>query len=52
MGRATSGVRGMNVSEKGNRVLAVDVARDEDDLFVLTEDDGVLRRFARQESSR
>ena len=37
MGRDTSGVRGMNVSEKGNRVLAVDVARDEDDLFVLTE---------------
>jgi hypothetical protein len=37
MGRDTSGVRGMNVSEKGNRVLAVDVVRDEDDLFVLTE---------------
>jgi DNA gyrase subunit A len=37
MGRDTSGVRGMNVSEKGNRVLAVDVARDEDELFVLTE---------------
>jgi DNA gyrase subunit A len=37
MGRDTSGVRGMNVSAKGNKVLAVDVARDEDDLFVLTE---------------
>ena len=37
MGRDTSGVRGMNVSDKGNRVLAVDVVREEDDLFVLTE---------------
>ena len=37
MGRDTSGVRGMNVSDKGNRVLSLDVARDETDLFVVTE---------------
>ena len=37
MGRDTSGVRGMNVSEKGNAVLAMDVARDETELFVVTE---------------
>jgi DNA gyrase subunit A len=37
MGRDTSGVRGMNVSGKGNRVLAMDVARDETELFVVTE---------------
>jgi DNA gyrase subunit A len=37
MGRDTSGVRGMNVSEKGNEVLAMDVARDETELFVVTE---------------
>jgi DNA gyrase subunit A len=37
MGRGTSGVKGMNVSDKGNRVLALDVARDEDELFVVTE---------------
>jgi DNA gyrase subunit A len=37
MGRGTSGVKGMNVSDKGNRVLSLDVARDEDDLFVVTE---------------
>jgi DNA gyrase subunit A len=37
MGRDTSGVRGMNVSDKGNRVLTLDVARDETELFVLTE---------------
>ncbi|HEY6780182.1 MAG TPA: DNA gyrase subunit A, partial [Thermoleophilaceae bacterium] len=30
MGRDTSGVRGMNVSQKGNSVLAMDVARDDD----------------------
>jgi DNA gyrase subunit A len=36
MGRDTSGVRGMNVSEKGNYVLAMDVARDETELFVVT----------------
>ena len=37
MGRDTSGVRGMNVSEKGNCVLAMDVARDDTELFVVTE---------------
>jgi DNA gyrase subunit A len=37
MGRDTSGVRGMNVSEKDNAVLAMDVARDETELFVVTE---------------
>jgi DNA gyrase subunit A len=37
MGRDTSGVRGMNVSEKGNAVLAMDVARDDTELLVVTE---------------
>jgi DNA gyrase subunit A len=37
MGRDTSGVRGMNVSEKDNEVLAMDVARDETELFVVTQ---------------
>ena len=37
MGRGTAGVKGMNVSDKGNRVLALEVARDEDELFVVTE---------------
>jgi DNA gyrase subunit A len=41
MGRDTSGVKGMNVSGKvdgaQNRVLAMDVARDESELFVVTE---------------
>ncbi len=37
MGRATAGVRGMNVSQKGNRVLAMDVARPDQDLLVVTE---------------
>jgi DNA gyrase subunit A len=37
MGRDTAGVRGMNVSDKENRVLSMDVARNEYDLFVLTE---------------
>jgi DNA gyrase subunit A len=37
MARDTSGVRGMNVSEKGNEVLAMDVAKDETELFVVTE---------------
>lgn len=36
MGRATSGVRGMNVSEKGNAVLAMDIAKDDTDLLVVT----------------
>jgi DNA gyrase subunit A len=41
MGRDTSGVKGMNVAGKvdgvQNRVLAMDVARDESELFVVTE---------------
>ena len=41
MGRDTSGVKGMNVSAKvngvQNRVLAMDVARDDAELFVVTE---------------
>jgi DNA gyrase subunit A len=41
MGRDTSGVKGMNVSSKvgreQNRVLAMDVARDDAELFVVTE---------------
>ncbi len=41
MGRDTSGVKGMNVSSKvngvENRVLAMDVARDDAELFVVTE---------------
>jgi DNA gyrase subunit A len=37
MGRDTSGVRGMNVSRKGNSVLVMDVARDDQELLVVTE---------------
>jgi DNA gyrase subunit A len=41
MGRDTSGVKGMNVSAKvngvTNRVLAMDIARDDSELFVVTE---------------
>jgi DNA gyrase subunit A len=41
MGRDTSGVRGMNVSGKvdgrPNRVLAMDIAKDDAELFVVTE---------------
>jgi DNA gyrase subunit A len=37
MGRDTSGVRGMNVSQKGNAVLAMDVAREDEELLVVTE---------------
>ncbi|HEX8067443.1 MAG TPA: DNA gyrase subunit A, partial [Thermoleophilaceae bacterium] len=37
MGRDTSGVRGMNVSRGDNRVLAMDVARDDTELLVVTE---------------
>src|SRR2546423_3744459 len=36
-GRDTSGVRGMNVSQKDNAVLAMDVARDDQELLVVTE---------------
>jgi DNA gyrase subunit A len=41
MGRDTSGVKGMNVAAKvngvANRVLAMDIARDDSELFVVTE---------------
>ncbi|MEA2295255.1 MAG: gyrase subunit, partial [Solirubrobacteraceae bacterium] len=37
MGRDTTGVAGMNVSGADNFVLAMDVARDEQDLFVITD---------------
>jgi DNA gyrase subunit A len=37
MGRDTSGVQGMNVSQKGNAVLAMDVARDDQELLIVTE---------------
>ena len=37
MGRSTSGIKGMNVASKGNRVLAMDIARDDTELFVVTE---------------
>src|SRR3954449_4939502 len=37
MGRDTGGVRGMNVSQKGNQVIAMDIARDDTELLVVTE---------------
>jgi DNA gyrase subunit A len=37
MGRGTGGVRGMNVSQKDNAVLVMDVARDDQELLVVTE---------------
>ena len=37
MGRDTSGVQGMNVGQRGNSVLAMDVARDDQELLVVTE---------------
>jgi DNA gyrase subunit A len=37
MGRDTSGLKGMNVSGKDNRVLAMDIARNDTELFVVTE---------------
>ena len=37
MARDTTGVRGMNVQGNGNAVLAMDVARDEQELLVVTE---------------
>ena len=36
-GRDTSGVRGMNVARKGDAVITMDVARDDQELFVVTE---------------
>jgi DNA gyrase subunit A len=37
MGRDTSGVRGMNVDQPGNELLAMDVARPDQELLVVTE---------------
>jgi DNA gyrase subunit A len=37
MGRDTSGIKGMNVSGKDNRVLEMNIARDDTELFVVTE---------------
>jgi len=37
MGRDTSGMKGMNVAQKGNWVLAMDVATDDQELLVVTE---------------
>ncbi len=37
MGRDTSGIKGMNVAGADNRVLAMDVARNDTELFVVTE---------------
>ena len=37
MGRDTSGLKGMNVSHKENRLLAMDIARDDTELLVVTE---------------
>ncbi len=55
MGRDTSGVKGMNVAGKvngeENRVLAMDVARDETELFVVTEN-GYGKRTAVSEYPR
>jgi DNA gyrase subunit A len=43
MGRDTSGMKGMNVAEKGNEVLEMDVARDDQELLVVT-DNGYGKR--------
>jgi DNA gyrase subunit A len=37
MGRDTSGIKGMNVAAPDNRVLAMDIARNDTELFVVTE---------------
>ena len=55
MGRDTSGVKGMNVSEgrpEPNRVLAMDVARDDTELFVVTENGYGKRTPSRSTRSR
>src|SRR3954466_2216571 len=51
MGRDTSGVRGMNVGEKGKEVLAMDVARHDQDLLVVTEN-GFGKRTAMDDYPR
>ena len=37
MGRDTGGVRGMNITGEGNEVLTMDVARDDQEVLVVTE---------------
>jgi DNA gyrase subunit A len=37
MGRPAGGVRGMNITGRGNEVLAMDVARDDQEMLVVTE---------------
>jgi len=51
MGRDTSGVRGMNVSQKDNYVLAMDIARHDQDLLVVTEN-GFGKRTAMDDYPR
>jgi DNA gyrase subunit A len=51
MGRDTAGVKGMNVSRGENWVLAMDVARDDDELLVVTEN-GYGKRTAMSEYPR
>src|SRR5436190_7639849 len=51
MGRDTGGVKGMNVSRGNNWVLAMDVARDDDELLVVTEN-GYGKRTAMSDYPR
>src|SRR5919201_611123 len=51
MGRDTSGVRGMNVSRGDNYVLAMDVARHDQDLLVITQN-GFGKRTAMDDYPR
>ncbi|MDX6667035.1 MAG: gyrase subunit [Solirubrobacteraceae bacterium] len=51
MGRDTAGVRGMNVSRKGNYVLAMDVVRPDTELLVVT-DSGYGKRTDIEEYPR
>jgi DNA gyrase subunit A len=48
MGRQAHGVRGMNVAQDGNHVLAMDIARDDCELLVVTEN-GYGKRTALSE---
>jgi len=43
MGRDTGGVRGMNIAGEGNQVLTMDVARDDQEVLVVT-DNGFGKR--------
>jgi DNA gyrase subunit A len=51
MGRSTGGVKGMNVSRGDNWVLAMDVARDDTELLVVT-DNGYGKRTLIQDYPR